>query len=30
MVRGPGGHVTVQSYRRLKWGQKAGLLLEAA
>lgn len=25
-----GGHVTVQSYRRLKWGQKAGLLLEAA
>lgn len=25
-----GDHVTVQSYRRLKWGQKAGLLLEAA
>jgi len=25
-----GDHVTVQSYRRLKWGQRAGLLLEAA
>lgn len=25
-----GDHVTVQSYRRLKWGHKAGLLLEAA
>jgi hypothetical protein len=23
-------HVTVQSYRKLKWGQKTGLLLEAA
>ena len=30
MLGGGDGHVTVQSYRRLKWGQKAGLLLEAA
>jgi hypothetical protein len=30
MLGGGEGHVTVQAYRRLKWGQKAGLLLEAA
>ena len=24
------GHVSVQAYRKLRWGQKAGLLLEAA
>ena len=24
------GHVTVRAYRRLKWGPKTGLLLEAA
>jgi hypothetical protein len=25
-----GGNVTVQTYRRLRWGEKTGLLLEAA
>ena len=24
------GHVTVQTYRKLRWGPKTGLLLEAA
>jgi len=24
------GHVTVQAYRKLRWGEKTGLLLDAA